>query len=85
MGKRSASETADLDAAPRFVIGRIEEEANRSGKPLSDQERLVLNNLPKDPPLFQNSGGMRNLRQLLSRETFTYERLCALAKSAHQS
>ena len=42
MGKRSASETADLDAALRFVIGRIEEEANRSGKPLSDEERLVL-------------------------------------------
>jgi hypothetical protein len=32
MGKRpAASERADLGAAPRFVIGRIEEEANRSG------------------------------------------------------
>jgi hypothetical protein len=69
MDKRPASETADLDAALRFVIGRIEEEANQSGKPLSDEERLLLNNLPKDPPLVQNSGGMRNFRQSSSRGT----------------
>ena len=66
MDKRPASETADLDAALRFVIGRIEE-ANRSGNPLSHEEVLLLNNLPKDPPLFQNSEGMRNFRQLSSR------------------
>jgi hypothetical protein len=69
MGKRSASETADLDAALRFVIRRIEDEANRSGKPLSDEEQLVLNNLPKDPLCFRTVEGMRILRQLLSRET----------------
>jgi hypothetical protein len=31
MGKTPASETTDLDAAPKFMIRRIEDEANRSG------------------------------------------------------
>ena len=85
MGKRSASETADLDAALRFVIRRIEEEANRSGEPLTDDEQLLLNNLPKDPPLFQNSGGCAEFPPVVVPRDATYERLCALAKSAHQS
>jgi len=85
MGKRPASETADLDVALRFVIGRIEEEANRSGKPLSDEERSLLNNLPKDPPLFQNSGGYAEFPPIVVPRDVTYERLCALAKSAHRS
>jgi hypothetical protein len=85
MGKRLASETADLDAALRFVIRRIEEEANRSGKPLSDEERLLLDNLPKAPPLFQNSGGIEEFPPVVVPRDVTYERLCALAKSAHQS
>src|ERR1022692_55715 len=85
MGKRPASETADLDAALRFVIGRIEAEANRSGKPLSDEERLLLNNLPKGPPLFQTSGGYEEFPPVVVPRDTTYERLCALAKSAYHS
>jgi hypothetical protein len=85
MGKRSASERADLDTALRFVIGRIGEEADRSGKPLSDEERLLLNNLPKGPPLFQNSGGYAEFPPVVVPRDFAYERLCALAKSAYHS
>ena len=85
MGKRPESKTADLDAALRFVIERIEEEANRSGKPLSDEERLLLNNLPKGPPLFQNSGGYEEFPPVVVPRDVTYERLCALAKLAYQS
>jgi len=85
MYKEPASETADLDAALRFVIGRIEEEANRSGKPLSHEERLLLNNLPTDPPLFQNSGGYEEFPPVVVPRDATYERLCALAKSAQHS
>jgi hypothetical protein len=85
MDKRPASETADLEAALRFVIGRIEEEANRSGKPLSDEERSLLNNLPKDLPLFQNSGAYEEFPPVVVPRDATYEKLCALAKSAHHS
>jgi hypothetical protein len=85
MGKRPASEAADLDVALRFVIGRIEEEANRSGDPLSDDERLLLNNLPKDPPLVQTSGGFEEWPPVVVPRDATYERLCALAKSAYHS
>jgi hypothetical protein len=37
---------ADLDTALSFVIGRIEEEATRSGEPLDDEERHLLRHLP---------------------------------------
>ena len=37
---------ADLDSARNFVIGRIAEQAKRSGEPLSDEQRLLLNFLP---------------------------------------
>ena len=67
------------------MIGRIGEEADRSGKPLSDEERLLLNNLPKGPPLFQNSGGYAEFPPVVVPRDFAYERLCALAKSAYHS
>jgi hypothetical protein len=46
--------TADLDAALGFVIGRIEEQAMRSGEPLNEDHPFLLNNRPKrsDAPEF---------------------------------
>ena len=43
------NQTTDIDAALRFVIGRIEDEAMLSGRPLDEDERLLLNNLPRTP------------------------------------
>ena len=79
--------TADLDTALGFVIRRIEEEATRSGEPLSDEQRFLLNHLPKDSALPQPDGGSPEIPtqpQLVPRDT-TYERLCAVAKAAHHS
>jgi hypothetical protein len=78
MGKRFASETADLDAALKFVIGRIEEEADRSGKPISDDERFLLNHLPTDSPLFQSSAAYEQFPPVVVPRDTVYERLCAL-------
>jgi hypothetical protein len=41
--------SADLETALTFVIERIGEEAKRSGKPLSDNERDFLRHLPTQP------------------------------------
>jgi hypothetical protein len=40
-------ETADLDTALGFVVGRIEAEARRSDEPLSADETLLLHHLPE--------------------------------------
>jgi hypothetical protein len=39
----------DLDDALSFVVKRIEGEATLSGKPLTEEESLLLNNLPTTP------------------------------------
>jgi hypothetical protein len=77
---------ADLCAALEFVIGRIEEEAMRSGEPLSEESRFLLNNLPRhtDAPQFTNTGDPELPLYFAPRDT-AYERLCALAKTAHRS
>lgn len=77
--------TADLGAALRFVIGRIEEEAMRSGGPLSDDQHLLLNNLPKHSSLPEIVTGDPESPPLLVPRDTTYERLCALAKAAHRN
>ncbi len=76
---------ADLGAALGFVIGRIEEQGMRSGEPLSEEHRFLLNNLPhhSDAPEF-TIGDPEFPLHFVPRDT-TYERLCALAKAAHQS
>jgi hypothetical protein len=58
----NVNRTADLDAALGFVIGRIEEEATRSGESLSDEQRFLLNHLPKVSALPEAYGLTRNLR-----------------------
>jgi hypothetical protein len=75
----------DLDTALGFVIGRIEEEAPRSGEPLSDGQRFLLNHLPKDSALPQPYAGDPEFPAVLVPRDTTYERLCALAKAARQN
>ena len=83
MSRGPASETADLETALKFVIGRIDEEANRSGQPLSDDERVLLNNLPTDSPLLQNTPASEEYPAVVVLRDEIYERLCALAKAAY--
>ena len=42
----SMDRNADLDHALAFGVERIEEEATRSGEPLTAEQRFLLNNLP---------------------------------------
>jgi len=61
--------TADLCAALGFVVGRIEEEAMRSGEPLSGEERLLLNDLPKHSEYQNLISAIRNRPFALFRGT----------------
>lgn len=71
--------TTDLDAALRFVVGRIEEQATLSGEPLDKEQNLLLKYLPcaedatyPDPEF--PTPVPRNLN---------LERLCALTRAAY--
>ncbi len=77
--------TADLQAALGFVIGRIEDEASRSSEPLNDDQRFLLNDLPKDS-VFANVNGSdpESWVVFVPRDT-VYERLVALAKAAYRN
>jgi hypothetical protein len=81
----SMDPTADLETSLAFVIGRIEEEATRSGEPLSDEERALLNDLPTTSvvPMWYGSDP-ESLTVTVPRDT-AFERLCALARSARNS
>ncbi len=71
--------TEDIDSALNFVIGRIAEQANLSGEPLSDEQRLLLNYLP--------SSGSANWDPeitVLVPRNINLERVCALGKAAYQ-
>ena len=77
--------TADLDAALGFVTRRVEEEATRSGEPLSDEQRFLLYHLPKDSVLRQPYAGDPEFPPVLVLRDTIYERLCALAKAARHN
>jgi len=77
--------TTDLSAALTFVIGRIEEEAMRSGEPLNEEQRFLLNNLPSQSDAPEFSTGHPEFPLHFAPRNFVYERLCALAKSAYRS
>jgi hypothetical protein len=82
--ERKMKRTADLETALRFVIKRIEEEAKRSGEPLSDEQRFLLNHLPTYSAWTQPYGGDPEIpAQPIPRDA-TYERVCAVAKAAHR-
>jgi hypothetical protein len=70
--------TADLDAALSFVIGRIAEQAQVSGEPLSDEQRLLLNYLPSETPANWNLE-----YQVPVPRNVNLERVCALGKAAY--
>src|ERR1700722_12627982 len=76
--------TADLDAARGFVMARIEDQAMRSGEPLSEEQHFLLHNLPRrSDPLEFNNGDPEYPVYLVPRDTI-YERLCVLARAAHR-
>src|ERR1700682_178092 len=77
--------TVDPDRALGFVIWRIEEEAKRSGEPLSDEQRFLLNHLPTYSALPQTYGADPEFPVVLVPRDTTYERLCAVAKAAYHN
>ena len=76
-------QSADLSAALEFVVTRIDEQSVRSGEPLTDEQRGLLNNLPKNSDVPQIvTGDFESPPILIPRDT-NYEKLIALARSAH--
>lgn len=74
-----------LNAALSFVVTRIEGEAIRSGKPLTSEELLLLNNLPSAP--FDSLSSLSTPEfpaPMPIPRDLAYERLIALAKEARQ-
>jgi hypothetical protein len=72
----------DLDIALGFVLRRIEEEAQRSGEPLTAEQRALLTSLPADSTLGAHLVGSETTLSLP--RDLAFERLCTLAKAAHQ-
>jgi hypothetical protein len=70
-----------LDTALRFVRGKLEQEAGSSAEPLTDDQRSLLESLPREStlPVYENSLVMIVPRDL------DYQRLCALGKAAYQN
>ena len=75
---------ADLDGALGFVVKRIEGEATRSGRPLAEEEGLLLNNLPTAPLFALTASSDPEFPPLPVPRDLAYERLIALAKEARQ-
>jgi hypothetical protein len=71
--------TADLDSALSFVIGRIAEQAELSGEPLSDEQRLLLHYLPS-----ATLASWHSEIPVLVPRNINLERVCALGKAAYQ-
>jgi hypothetical protein len=79
------NQTADLDAALGFVVGRIEAEAKRSDEPLSDEQSQLLHHLPKQaasPPNYALDPEFP--MTVMQPRDAAYERLVALAKGARK-
>jgi len=76
--------TTDLETTVAFVIRRIEEQAMRSGQPLNEEQRSLLNDLPRTPTLPETGTAEPDSLTLRMPRDLAYERLCALAKAAHK-
>jgi hypothetical protein len=74
----------DLDNALSFVVRRIEGEATRSGKPLTEEQGSLLNDLPTTPPFPVTASSDPEFPLLPVPRDLAYERLIALAKEARQ-
>lgn len=73
----------DLGDALSFVVKRIEGEATRSGKPLTEEESLLLKNLPTTPLFAVTEPIDPEFPPALPvPRDLAYERLIALAKEA---
>jgi hypothetical protein len=70
----------DFEVALTFVTRRIEEEAANSGEPFTDQQRLLLNNLPSSSPAASVQFAPESIAPVP--RDVNYERLCALARAA---
>jgi len=76
---------ADLEHALAFVINRIEEEATRSGYALTDEQRFLLNDLPRDSALPMTNVNDPEYPPMMVPRDVAYERLIALAREARRS
>jgi hypothetical protein len=77
-------ETTELKTALQFVIRRIDEEAMRSGGPLTEEQRFLLEHLPTEPVLPEGCPGDPEYPPVIAPRDLDYEKLCALAKGAHR-
>jgi hypothetical protein len=75
----------DLDHALAFVGERIEEEATRSGEPLTDEQRFLLKNLPRYSALPVTNVTTPDYPPVILPRDVAYERLVALAKDARHN
>lgn len=76
---------ADLEHALAFVIDRIEQEATRSGYPLTDEQRFLLNDLPRDSTLPMTNVNDPEYPPMIVPRDVAYERLIALATDARRN
>jgi hypothetical protein len=85
LGEAEMDRTADLGAALGFVISRIEEQATRSGKPLTEEQLFLLSNLPHHSatPAF-NTGDPEFPIVLCSEGHYLREALCPSKVRASQ-
>jgi hypothetical protein len=79
----TASGRRDLNSALEFVFRRIEEESTKSGEQLSGQQRFLLNHLPNNSTAYPAFGSEADPTVVLVPRDLGYERLCALARAAH--
>lgn len=84
ISKNFMNPDADLEDALTFVVRRIEGEAMRSGKPLTEDEGLLLNNLPITPLFPLTPGNDPEFPPMPVPRDLAYERLIALAKEARR-
>ncbi len=76
----------ELERVLVFITERIAAEGVRSGQPLTDEQRLLLNNLPKTCTLPATSfGGPEFSLEMPVPRNLNYERLIALAKEARRN
>jgi hypothetical protein len=75
----------ELSRALAFMTGRIEHEAAQSGEPLSEEQRLLLNNLPRESAVPAMNGTDPESPPLLSvPRDVAYERLITLTRDARR-